>query len=443
MRISELFVTSGTAKYLRQLYNGKEADRRIRNLGTKRAKMTAMAAGVFLIIAIPVFASDHDRLTRPVTSLERNEYGMGARNITVRARTDGGYEEKLTIKIEERQYTERELERFSARLDDVLWTKILGDNTDADNVIYPLKLPERVEGFPFAVSWRTDMPRILSSKGMIDGEELKKTDPGNDGVHIQLCATVKYGDYEEDKYSHVTVRKLSLSGDESLEEGIYEAIRTCDEQSKNDKDLILPQNVGGKEIRFSPADINRGWVVLFTGVIAVFMSIAVNDSRIKDEAARRRTQIEEDYPRILNQYALYHTAGMNPRAIWNAICKRYEDRLSESGKNRRYAYDEMIRASRMMDEGGGELGAYDAFAARCESVGFRLFVSFVKQAVVKGNDGLDELLYDQIEKADHDRSARVKTAASEAETKLLLPMFMMLLVVLAYVMIPAFIGLNG
>ena len=47
-----------------------------------------------------------------------------------------------------------------------------------------------------------------------------------------------------------------------------------------------------------------------------------------------------------------------------------------------------------------------------------------------------------MEKAKAEKNNLIKVAASEAETKLLLPMFMMLLVVLAIVMVPAFIGLD-
>ena len=153
--------------------------------------------------------------------------------------------------------------------------------------------------------------------------------------------------------------------------------------------------------------------------------------------------MEADYPNILNQYALYFTAGMNPRAIWSAICSRYEHDREISGGVRRYAYEEMIMAKRMMDEGLSEIAAYDLFATRCDNVRYRAFISFVKQTAQKGGDGLKSVLYEEMEKAKAEKNNLIKVAASEAETKLLLPMFMMLIVVIAIVMVPAFIGLNS
>jgi pilus assembly protein TadC len=96
-----------------------------------------------------------------------------------------------------------------------------------------------------------------------------------------------------------------------------------------------------------------------------------------------------------------------------------------------------------MNEGYSELAAYDEFASRCDSISYKVFISLVKQAVVKGNAGLEQLLYEEIDKAQRERNNRIRTLASEAETKLLLPMFMMLLTVLVFVMVPAFLGLNG
>ena len=442
MRMSEKLVSVKTERYIKQLYYGREADRQIRKLGTKRLRMAVTVAAISLAVAIPVFVSDHERMTQPVTELARNGYGEGSRSVTVRAYTGDGFEEKMTIEVKERQYSDDELERFSKILDEKLWKEILGGNTDAGHVMENLDLKDHIEGYPFEISWRTDKPRILSGKGEIDGEELKKEDPADEGVSIRLCATIKYNGYTEDKYSYVIVRKRKETAESRLRSSIIEAIETSDGQSRNEEMMILPDTAGGSRIEFAASSVNKGWIVLFAGIMTVCIMMAVKDGRIKDKAERRRRQIEEDYPRILNQYALYHTAGMNPRAIWYEICRRYEQERADKRYGKRYAYEEMIAARNRMEEGCGELAAYDGFAARCDDVRFRSFASFVKQAVVTGGAGLGGILYEEMDKARRERIGRVKMAASEAETKLLLPMFMMLAVVLVIVMVPAFMSLN-
>lgn len=185
----------------------------------------------------------------------------------------------------------------------------------------------------------------------------------------------------------------------------------------------------------------RGWEVMFTCIASGALLMYEKDKKVRGQAEKRKRQMEADHPKILNQYMLYYLAGMNPRTIWYSICKRYEERVAGLPQSRRYAYDEMIRARNMMEEGYSEIAAYDSFAERCD-ISYRSFAGFVKQTAVKGNAGLEVILYNEIDKAQRERNNRVRMQASEAETKLLIPMFMMLVVVLAVVLIPAFIGLN-
>ena len=205
---------------------------------------------------------------------------------------------------------------------------------------------------------------------------------------------------------------------------------------------MLPDTSAGNRITFYESKVNRGWAVLFAGIMLAFLVMAKKNEAVRSQALMRRRQIESDYTRILDRYALYYTAGMNPRAIWSGICKRYEEETASYPKDRRYAYEEMIITKKNVDEGMGELAAYNDYARRIGDPKFRTFISFVKQTVVKGGSGLDAVIYDELEKVRREKLAMVKEEASTAQTKLLLPMFMMLTVVLVIVMVPAFIGME-
>lgn len=443
MRISDIFIPKKTEQLMKQLYPGKEADRRIRMLGKDKALLFAGILSAAVIISIPVFIMDHSLLSEPVTGLDRNEYGEGGRTVSLRAVTEDGHDEKISVVVNEREYTDEELERFSEKLDDELWTDILGDNTDSEHIMYDLDLRKRIEGFPFEISWKTDDPLTIGSSGKINAKGLQSKDPDDQGLTVRLCATLKYKDHVEDKYGYIILRqkKDAISGSEGA--GIIDAIEKSAGSSSTETMQRLPSDINGEKIFFYKGDMNRGWAVLFLGLAIACFATLHKDSKIKEQADERRKQMEEDHPKIINQYALYYTAGMNPRTIWSGICDRYErDReMNKSGK--RYAYEEMILARRMMEEGTEELAAYDRFAGRCQTVGFRSFISMIRQTVTKGNEGLDRMLVEEMEKALRNRNNMVKIAASEAQTKLLFPMLMMLAVVLAIVMIPAFIGMNG
>ena len=442
MKMPGMFVSAKTAMYIRQLYPGSEAERKIRQLGRKKAALFAGTVALTIMLFIPVFIYGHRKLQEPVTALERNGYGEGTRTVTVRARTENGYEDDIRIDVHEKKYTDREIAEMSEKLDEQLWTDILGDNTDRENVINDLDLPDSIEGYPFRLSWRSEKPLILSTKGVIDRKRLQLEDPDDNGVEVRLCANLRYEDFDEDKYAYVIVRQKKKDAGEIMKESIDTGVIVSDRKTQNLDIQLLPTTAGGQQITFYDTSVNKGWIILIVGIGAAFFLMAQKDRKIKEEAETRKRQIEEDHPLILNQYMLYFIAGMNPRAIWSGICKRYEDSPNGRSSGKRYAYEEMLAARNMMDEGCSELSAYDEFAERIDNIRYRSFIAFVKQAVVKGNDGLYDILYEEADKAQREKNNLVKKRASEAETKLLLPMFMMLLVVLVVVMVPAFIELN-
>lgn len=415
----------------------------IHRLARKKAALFFSILLSTIIVALPVFIYEARISSRPVTSIERAGYNEGEKVITLYAVTDDGHREKVTVDVNERKFTKDELSRFSKELDDKLWKVILGKSADPAKIVDDLELPDHVDAYPFDITWKSDSPLILSSSGVINEEKLTEADPDDVGVNVQLRATLKYEDYTEDKYSYVTIFRKKNGENESAKELIEQAVKESDELSATSKEQILPKAAGGRKVSFYEASAHKGWAVLLCGIVIAILFPAIKDRKIKDEAENRRRQMESDYPRILGQYTLYYIAGMNPRAIWSAICDKYEENLAGNKKMRRYAYEEMINTKNRMDEGCGELAAYDEFASRCDDMNYRSFISFVKQAVVKGNEGLDDLLSDLADKAQREKNNRAKMEAAEAETRMLLPMFMMLIVVLVVVMVPALIGLNG
>ena len=154
----------------------------------------------------------------------------------------------------------------------------------------------------------------------------------------------------------------------------------------------------------------------------------------------KKEQMRRDYPEILNKFALYHTAGMNPRSIWNLLSSSY---ARSNKKRKRYIYEEMLITNRSMQEGQGELSAYDDFAARVALPEYKVFVNLLQQAVTKGRDDFDRVLYEEMDKAEKQESLKVRITGEEAGTKLLIPMFMMLMIVLVIVMVPAFMSFKS
>lgn len=79
-----------------------------------------------------------------------------------------------------------------------------------------------------------------------------------------------------------------------------------------------------------------------------------------------------------------------------------------------------------------------AFGRRCETQEYIRLGALLSQNLRKGGKGLGQLLKTEAIQAQEERKAHAKRAGEEAGTKLLLPMFLMLAVVLVIVIVPAF-----
>ena len=107
-----------------------------------------------------------------------------------------------------------------------------------------------------------------------------------------------------------------------------------------------------------------------------------------------------------------------------------------------YIVSEMQKTCREMESGHTEAESYENFGRRCKVQAYVRFGALLSQNLRKGTRGLTELLKMEAIQAFEDRKARARRLGEEAGTKLLLPMFLMLTVVLVIVIVPAFLSMQ-
>ena len=95
-----------------------------------------------------------------------------------------------------------------------------------------------------------------------------------------------------------------------------------------------------------------------------------------------------------------------------------------------------------MDSGVTESQSYENFGRRCDIQVYIRFGALLSQNLRKGTKGLSQLLKLESMQAFEERKARAKRLGEEAGTKLLLPMFLMLAIVLVIVIVPAFLSVQ-
>jgi hypothetical protein len=90
-----------------------------------------------------------------------------------------------------------------------------------------------------------------------------------------------------------------------------------------------------------------------------------------------------------------------------------------------------------------EAACYEYFGNRCGVVCYKKLSSMLIQNLRKGTDGLIEAMDNEVRIAFEERKAVARKLGEEAQTKLMLPMMLMLSVVMIIIMIPAYLSFGG
>lgn len=400
----------------------------------------AIAVGMLMIGGCVVLALDYARsMTELDGKVVRGVYGAGAsiRQFDVKA---GDFGERIEVEVEvrERAYTEEETQAMFRRVTDQLETRILGGNESLDRVESDLNLVTELEGEPVDISWELDRYDLLNVKGEVQEEAVPE-----EGVLVTLTAILTYREDETRQARYQCVAMLYppvLSGAELLQNQIQKAASEAEEKSREDPEWKLPESIRGEALHYYEKMNGRGAVMIAVAVIAGILLGIGNRQNIRKQEQKRQDQMRLDYPEIVSRMALFLGAGMTAKRTFRKIVEEYERQKSRAG--RRCAYEEMGTALREMEAGCTEAESYENFGKRCKNSEYLRLAALLSQNLRKGTRGLSHLLKLEAARALEEKKARAKRLGEEAGTKLLLPMFLMLAVVLVIVIVPAFLSLQ-
>ena len=174
-------------------------------------------------------------------------------------------------------------------------------------------------------------------------------------------------------------------------------------------------------------------------VMAALLIYTAADRDLAKKGAERQHQMILDYPQFISQLVLYLGAGMNMRSVFIRIASQYEERRRE-GAPIRYLYEEILRSSRELTGGMSEMTVYERLGIRCGAQTYVRLCTMLAQNLKRGNSELLPLLMEEARRASQERMDHARKAGEEAGTRLLFPMMMLLAVVMAVIVIPAYMS---
>lgn len=400
--------------------------------------ITGIVASVLLII-------DARKSMVSQKTILRHSYGEGTAKELLEIRIDGKkLKEKMELEIAERQYTTLEIKDLFRRAVGQIERLMLAKNESSEEIRSDLNLITKIPGQPIKVEWELDRYDVMDINGKIREEVVEElSQNGESGIVVQLKAFLSYTEDETKQAVHemaVRIYPSKKTGTEALLAEIKEEISEIDSKNKTQPMIQLPDEVNGKEISYYyPMDF-RCVTVLVLGVVIVLLLFFLdkqNDKKVSDDKIQ---QMMRDYPQIVSQLNLLLSAGMSTKSAWKKIVDEYRKKKNQG--NRRYAYDEMETAWNEMCSGVPERECYEQFGARCKLQAYMKLGTLLSQNLRKGTKGLTDMLRLEGIHAFEERKALAKRLGEEAGTKLLLPMFFMLAVVMIIIIVPAFLSIQ-
>ena len=279
------------------------------------------------------------------------------------------------------------------------------------------------------ISWDTSNAALMDWEGVL-GPEVPP-----EGAEVKLTATLSIEEEEVVKEIKLKVYPRPMNDVEKLQQEVRDAVQETNDETE--ETVHLPENVGGKKAVWSQRQGNTGMILLLFGFLIAALYAYSKVRAGEKEAEKRDEEMLIDYPNIVSKLVLLLTAGMSLRKAFARIRTDYRDTLRH-GAPKRAGYEEIVRMSLEMEHGVSELVAYENMGKRCRVNVYRTFSTLLVQNLTKGGDEMAAILSREAQEAYEDRKKRARILGEEAGTKLLLPVLLMLAIVMAILMIPAF-----
>lgn len=374
-----------------------------------------------------IFALQGQRESRQeANTVVRPGFGEGAR--TESRRVEGLEEEavEVELKVPALHYGEAEMERVFEDCYQWLLEEIKGENESLDHVEGPLTLPLEYKNM-IRLSWESDDPSCLTSQGEpVLEQEGQSQDVG-------LWVTMYCGESRGEYLIPIRVVSEIRSQAERLTDFLNEYLK---ENPQKDT-LVLPQDFQGKKLSYYQGEENVIWMLfpILGGAVLVFLP-ARQKQKEREKKEERKRSLLMDYHEMVAEFSVLIQAGLTVRSAWERMCG-----LNSRRNQRLRPYQEEMETSLVqLKNGRYEAGVYQEFGQRCGLMPYIKFGGLLAQNVTKGGRELVILLEQEAAAAFEDRKNLARRQGQEAGTKLMGPMFLMFGLVLAIIMIPAFMS---
>lgn len=367
-----------------------------------------------------------DEIERPEPGSDtlEKEYVLSVEDLSI--------SEPYRVTVENRHLTKRELEQLFAQAVEELESTFLGENESLDHITHDVVLADCVSDGRVGVSWSFDDYEPVNLSGELQEDALCEG-----GSLVQVTATLEYESVQMEHRFSMMVYPPEKTAQEQFYELLAQELNR--RNSGTDEVFTLPQEVAGHALVWAKQTSKEQYAILLLGLCAM-AGVAIGRKEDARKAKEKRdARLLAEYPQMLSQMALLLGAGMTVSHAWERMVTSYENRCAQQigAWQEVPVYEEMRITYHQMKDGLGERLAYEQFGERIGLQVYRRLATLLVQNLRKGTAGLSRLLEKEMQNAFDEQESYTKKRGEELQTKLLLPMMLMLGLVIVIIMIPA------
>lgn len=338
----------------------------------------------------------------------------------------------VTVNLSGRTYSEEEAHEAYRRALELLPQQIKGDNPSLNEIRSNLNLISGLGELGVRLRWESTRQDLVDAFGEVHGEGVPE-----EGECLDLRVEMWDGAHSEQFLLPVRVLPSVKNPQEERIREFLMSVSQADLQQQDTPWLRLPEKFEGVELRYHTPEEPQFFKMTALGIFCALLLAYKEKSDAERTKKQRENQLLLDYPEVVSKLMIFLGAGMTVRTAWERIAGDYRVRQKRGALRPRPAYEEMYETCCQMKRGIPEGQAYEEFGRRCGLAPYMKLCTLLEQNRKNGSKNLRERLRAEMADAFELRKHGARRMGEEAATRLLLPLFMMLGVVMVMVAVPA------
>lgn len=419
------------SEYIARVHVREDTKQVISTIWKKRIQSLSVLLLVFFGALIYCYLQPEDELPLSGNRLKRQEEDADMALLVEGQSASGTWKQNITLPVSTRQFTEEERASLTKKVREYLSQKLPGDNQSLERVNHNLHLPESMPDTGIEIKWTVDGTYLTEN-----GELLDVTLP-KEGVDTELMAKASWRNWNETYYYPVHLIPKKYTAEELAIRQVKKVLLQTEAQQKEEKAVILPEKVENIKLNYAMEGEKKSFAPAYLVLGIILLLPVIWRQQEKKEMANREEQLLMEHSGLINRFMLLLGAGLTVRKVVERLTEEYE-RERKAGGKKRYVYEEMCVMAQEMKDGVSESKALEHFGKHCRLLPYLRFSTVMTQNLKKGADGILAILEKEALEALEQRKERALQLGEKAGTKMLFPMMLMLGIVMAIIMVPAF-----